>query len=151
MAALQAKQKRTTSQATVANYLSEIRLQIIVLQVKTHICKKKNLRSWKVTVFLSPGGTAPVKHSVSLKLVTVKTTHNKNDKVPRFDFILIWSVRCLFFGNNFLLLTKTFAFLYSQGFLIKVFKWIASTSSYTFLRFCFHVNDWLDETVCPWS
>ena len=41
MAASQPQQKRTTSQATVANYLSMIRLQIIVFQVKTYICKKK--------------------------------------------------------------------------------------------------------------
>ena len=70
-------------------------------------------------MFLLPDGSWPVIHSVSLKLVIVKTKHNKNDKVPRFDFIsVIRSVRCLFFGNNVLLSIKTFAFSYSQGFLI---------------------------------
>ena len=73
-------------------------------------------------MFLLLAGSGPVIHSVSLKLVIVKTTHNKNDKVPRFDFILIRSVRRLFFGNNFLISTKTFAFLYSWGFLITTFN-----------------------------
>ena len=44
-------------------------------------------------MFLLPDGSGPDKHSVFLKLVIVKTKHSKNDKVPRFDFILILSVR----------------------------------------------------------
>ena len=46
-------------------------------------------------MFLLPGGSGPERHSVSLKLVIVKTKHSKNDKVPRFDFILNRSVPCL--------------------------------------------------------
>ena len=46
-------------------------------------------------MFFLLGGSGPDKHSVFLKLVIVKTKHSKNDKVTRFDFILIRSVRCL--------------------------------------------------------